>query len=557
LKRRRDATDRIDQIDRAREGNAKMTKINCQYRSTSVHVLRWVAALLIAAIAGCSGGLDDSTGTSQEEAVGLSITGTIVGANANPLPGVSVTLTGTAQATTTTGLNGAYAFTGLARGSYSVQPALSGCAFVPTVVNLNNIKQSTTANFAGSGTSCGTRIIDSGGAVGSLTISGTVTDSSGNPVPGAIIRMSGAATGVRVTPATGSFTFKVNAGSYTLQPSGSCTYTPASANLNNIKRNATQNFTRTGCPALDGGVGDSGSDARADADSGATTDARDSCTPTTCAAQGIVCGPTGDGCGNTLSCGTCEAGLVCAPDGKSCFCQPTTSCPAGQTCGTAPDGCGGTLNCGTCTNGTVCDGFSCNCPAVTCAPGQNCGTVTNACGNSIDCGTCQAPATCGGGGTPGVCGHPCDVSTTTCLTAMDTSPGGCFQCASDSGCFDPQFGGGTCESVVGSVAACQSVLATAAAPTESQVCLATLKGIFTSHCAASLQEVPCLCGNTSPDSCQTGAETPTGPVYPIYNCDLGPGIGPILGNFTLPSFGAGMANAIIQCAQAFGCACQY
>jgi hypothetical protein len=87
--------------------------------------------------------------------------------------------------------------------------------------------------------------------------------------------------------------------------------------------------------------------------------------------------------------------------------------------------------------------------------------------------------------------------------------------------------------------------------------LTTLSGFFSSHCAANLQEVPCLCGTTPADTCQLGTATPTGPLFPLYQCDLGSSIGSILSNFTSPNLGAGVANGIIQCAQAFGCACKY
>ena len=52
---------------------------------------------------------------------------------------MTVPLNGTSQATATTGPGGAYSFAGLVAGSYSLQPALSGCAFAPNVVNLNNL----------------------------------------------------------------------------------------------------------------------------------------------------------------------------------------------------------------------------------------------------------------------------------------------------------------------------------------------------------------------------------------------------------------------------------
>ncbi len=76
------------------------------------------------------------------------------------------------------------------------------------------------------------------------------------------------------------------------------------------------------------------------------------CTPLTCAAQGVTCGAASDGCGGTLDCGpckgctpyTCEA--ACASAGNSCSTtkDPTKiqqdyyDCPQ-------PDGCGETQDC--------------------------------------------------------------------------------------------------------------------------------------------------------------------------------------------------------------------
>lgn len=55
------------------------------------------------------------------------------------------------------------------------------------------------------------------------------------------------------------------------------------------------------------------------------------------------CGTCGNACGTGHS---CSAGI--------CTCAPTTCAAHGWDCGTAPDGCGGTLNCGTCAAGLVC-----------------------------------------------------------------------------------------------------------------------------------------------------------------------------------------------------------
>jgi hypothetical protein len=39
------------------------------------------------------------------------------------------------------------------------------------------------------------------------------------------------------------------------------------------------------------------------------------CMPTTCMAQGIQCGPAGDGCGNAIDCGPCPTGEICGFSG--------------------------------------------------------------------------------------------------------------------------------------------------------------------------------------------------------------------------------------------------
>jgi hypothetical protein len=95
------------------------------------------------------------------------------------------------------------------------------------------------------------------------------------------------------------------------------------------------------------------------------------CSPQSCADQGIDCGPAGDGCGNTIQCGTCKAPQACGGGGFG-------------LCG-APDA-------GSCT------------PQTCASLHYDCGVEGDGCGGVIDCGTCTPPAICGGGGPPSVCG---------------------------------------------------------------------------------------------------------------------------------------------------------
>ncbi|MEI8255412.1 MAG: hypothetical protein WCJ30_07025, partial [Deltaproteobacteria bacterium] len=156
------------------------------------------------------------------------------------------------------------------------------------------------------------------------------------------------------------------------------------------------------------------------------------CHPRTACPAGLNCGLYPDGCGGTISCGTCTAPDSCGGGGASnvCgrpMCTPTTTCPAGLNCGLISNGCGGTVNCGTCPAGQVC-GLRmpnvCSPPGgcirlTACPAGLNCGTYADGCGGTINCGTCAPPDTCGGGGTPSVCGHhPC--APTTCAAQSAT-----------------------------------------------------------------------------------------------------------------------------------------
>jgi hypothetical protein len=181
------------------------------------------------------------------------------------------------------------------------------------------------------------------------------------------------------------------------------------------------------------------------------------CVPQTCTSLSINCGPAGDGCGGTLSCGTCTGSNTCggggtpsvcgtsfvAPDGgiDGGACVPKSCTDQSIACGPAGDGCGNTLDCGSCTGTQTCGGggtpYQCgsntSCIPTTClALGFNCGPAADGCGGVLDCGdTCTtAGDICGGGGQPGVCGNKptctglcldqvaCDGGTTTTLTGQ-------------------------------------------------------------------------------------------------------------------------------------------
>ncbi len=132
------------------------------------------------------------------------------------LSGVTVTLSGTASATTTTAAAGTYSFTGLANGSYTLTPSLSGYSFTPATANVSvNGANQNMPDFA--------RL---------LSISGRVT-SGGSGLSGVTVTLSGAASATTTTAAAGTYSFTGLAnGSYILTPSLSgCSFTPATANV--------------------------------------------------------------------------------------------------------------------------------------------------------------------------------------------------------------------------------------------------------------------------------------------------------------------------------------
>ena len=114
------------------------------------------------------------------------------------------------------------------------------------------------------------------------------------------------------------------------------------------------------------------------------------CKAKTCKSAGYTCGMNGDGCGGTLDCGTCTSPEFCGgggyskcggaglqPDGAN-GCVPTTCMSQGLDCGPTGDGCGNLLQCGTCSGTLICGGQS---PGV-CGTGLTC---TNLCKKQVAC----------------------------------------------------------------------------------------------------------------------------------------------------------------------------
>lgn len=123
----------------------------------------------------------------------------------------------------------------------------------------------------------------------------------------------------------------------------------------------------------------------------------DACVPVTCSQAGAECGTIDDGCGGTLSCGSCTAPQTCGGGGTPNVCGQTACVPKtcealGANCGWANDGCGTQVNCGSCPVTQTCGGGGTpnvcgGCVPTTCAlENQYCGLLEDGCGNTIDCG---------------------------------------------------------------------------------------------------------------------------------------------------------------------------
>jgi hypothetical protein len=145
----------------------------------------------------------------------------------------------------------------------------------------------------------------------------------------------------------------------------------------------------------------------------------------------------------------------------------------------------------------------------------------------------------------------------TTLTVLAAQGPNCVSCAMQNGCLDPAQSGGSCEDTPGTApAACAPVFGMTTAPSETKVCLATLKMIFSSHCSTDLQQEPCFCGQTDRTMCLAGNAAPSGPGVDLYTCDLGAGgIASIVNDFGNQMRGAGQANEIVDCVGALGCDC--
>jgi hypothetical protein len=190
------------------------TKSGQASRNQLVTGLFLLTVLAIAAVfaTGCAGTAAQHVTPPQSQppttpGQSFAISGTI-GATAGS--GTTVALSGTAAMSTMANASGAFSFTGLANGSYTVTPSRQGYTFSPTT-------QLATVN--GSDVS-GINFTATAQTTPTYTISGTITPVSAGS--GATVILDGTAGGTTTANSSGSFTFSGLAnGTYTVIPNRS------------------------------------------------------------------------------------------------------------------------------------------------------------------------------------------------------------------------------------------------------------------------------------------------------------------------------------------------
>ena len=160
----------------------------------------------------------------------VQITGTVTRLGA-PLAGVTLMLSGSATATTTSAVNGTYSFQGLSTGGgYTVTPQMTGHVFTPAARSFSSMTSSQVADFL---------------AQRVYRISGQVRDLNDTGVAGVTVTLSGAQGSTVTTDPGGTYVFPalIAGGTYTVTPAkGSFAFTPASQTFPNLQQDEVAAF---------------------------------------------------------------------------------------------------------------------------------------------------------------------------------------------------------------------------------------------------------------------------------------------------------------------------
>ncbi len=206
-------------------------------------------ALFIAACGGGGGSAAPATPPVITPPATYNISGIIspaLGVSPAAVSGVTVTLSGASSVVTTTSAAGAYSFTGLSNGSYTVKPTPTSNAFNPLSANVlvsgGNMTQNFTALAA---------------APGTFSINGTISGALSN---GVTLNLSGSAVASTTSLTGGTYSFtSLAAGNYTVTPVATgYTFAPPSIVINSLAAASNgNNFVATLTPvahALTGNV---------------------------------------------------------------------------------------------------------------------------------------------------------------------------------------------------------------------------------------------------------------------------------------------------------------
>jgi hypothetical protein len=167
----------------------------------------------------------DFTGTPVNYSISGRVTSEGVG-----LGGVTLSLSGSYDATTITDNTGTYSFSAPALGNYTVTPSERHHTFTPETAVFNNLTANQGADFAAT--------------LNRHTISGRVTGAGGTGIPGVTVELSGFQSGTATTDADGHYSFAnlPAGGSYTVTASrANYTFTDAQS-YDDLSADQTSNF---------------------------------------------------------------------------------------------------------------------------------------------------------------------------------------------------------------------------------------------------------------------------------------------------------------------------
>jgi len=187
--------------------NAGSTLVNLPVMSSRARrALLCVVTLLPAVLMwGCSGIVSgQNSAATQPPPQTYSVSGTIGPVTGGS--GATVTLSGAANATTTTDSSGSFTFSGLANGTYTITPSHAGYTFNPSSLNVtvSGANVTTGSNFTATALT--------------FSVSGTISPAAGGS--GATVTLSGASTATTTANGTGSYTFAgLSNGTYAVTPS--------------------------------------------------------------------------------------------------------------------------------------------------------------------------------------------------------------------------------------------------------------------------------------------------------------------------------------------------